>query len=53
MMVEANIKNLDTTAFAKLIGWEREKVCARFKEIVKGEGRYKNPYTGKTTSIFP
>jgi len=52
MMVEAEMKNFDTTAFAKLIGWERKEVCARFKEIVKGEGKYKNPHTGKTTSNY-
>jgi penicillin-binding protein 2 len=52
MMIEANIKDFDTVAFAKLIGWTPEKVKARFREIVKGEGKYKNPYTGKTTSNY-
>ena len=52
MMIEANMKDFDTVAFAKLIGWTPEKVKARFKEIVKGEGKYKNPYTGKTTSNY-
>lgn len=49
MMVEDDIKNLDTAAFAKLIGWTVEDVRARFREIVVGEGSYKNPHTGKTT----
>ena len=52
MMRESDMSNFDTTAFAKLIGWEREKVVTRFKEIVKGEGKYKNPHTGKTTSNY-
>ena len=52
MMVEANIKNLDTVAFAKLIGWDVKKVKARFIEIVKGEGRYHNRHTNKTTSNY-
>lgn len=52
MMIEANMKDFDTVAFAKLIGWTPEKVKARFREIVKGEGKYKNPYTGKTTSNY-
>ena len=41
MMIEANIKDFDTVAFAKIIGWTPEKVKARFREIVKGEGKYK------------
>ncbi len=52
MVIEANMKDFDTVAFAKLIGWTPEKVKARFREIVKGEGKYKNPYTGKTTSNY-
>ena len=52
MMVEAKMKNFDTTAFAKLIGWSKEKVKARFREIVKGEGKYFNKNTGKTTSNY-
>ena len=39
MMRESDMSDFDTTAFAKLIGWEREKVVERFKEIVKGEGK--------------
>ena len=52
MMVEADIKDFDTLAFAKLIGWSKEKVIARFKEIINGEGKYKNRHTGKTTSNY-
>jgi penicillin-binding protein 2 len=52
MMVEADMKDFDTVAFAKLIGWSKEKVKARFREIVKGEGKYKNRHTGKTTSNY-
>ncbi len=52
MMVEKNIKNLDTVAFAKLIGWTVEEVRARFKEIVEGEGTYYNKHTGKRTSNY-
>lgn len=52
MMRESDIKNLDTAAFAKLIGWDVKKVRARFKEIVAGEGKYYNKHTGKTTSNY-
>ena len=52
MMVEANIVDLDTAAFAKLIGWTVEDVRNRFKEIIVGEGKYTNPHTGKTTSNY-
>jgi penicillin-binding protein 2 len=52
MMIEERIKNLDTVAFAKLIGWDVKKVTARFREIVKNEGVYKNPSTGKTQSNY-
>lgn len=52
MMVEDEIKNLDTVAFAKLIGWSVQEVRDRFKAIVKGEGVYKSPHTGKTTSNY-
>ena len=52
MMVEDKIKNLDTAAFATLIGWTVEEVRNRFKEIVDGEGRYKNPNTGKRTANY-
>ncbi len=49
MMREEDMKNFDTVAFANLIGWTKEEVVNRFKEIVKGEGKYHNPHTGKTT----
>ena len=52
MMVEDEIKNLDTAAFAKLIGWTREQVRYRFQEIVRGEGKYYNRHSGKTTSNY-
>ena len=52
MMVEKNIIDLDTLAFAKLIGWTVEEVRERFIEIVEGEGKYTNPHTGKTTSNY-
>lgn len=52
MMVEDEIFDLDTSAFAKLIGWTVEDVRNRFKEIIVGEGKYKNPHTGKTTSNY-
>lgn len=52
MMIEDNIKNFDTVAFAKLIGWSPERVKYRFYEIKKGEGKYRNRQTGKTTSNY-
>jgi penicillin-binding protein 2 len=52
MMVEKEIKNLDTVAFAKLIGWTVEQVRERFKEIVEGEGTYYNKHTGKRISNY-
>lgn len=38
MFVEEKIVNLDTVAFAKMLGWKKEEVIARFKEIKEGEG---------------
>jgi penicillin-binding protein 2 len=52
MMCEDKIKNLDTAAFAKLIGWTREEVRQRFKDIVEGEGTYYNKHSGKRTSNY-
>ena len=52
MMVEDSIVNLDTAAFAKLIGWTRKEVRDRFKEIVDGEGSYYNKITGKRTPNY-
>lgn len=52
MMREADIKNFDTVAFAKLIGWTPQEVKYRFYNIKKGEGVYYNKNTGKTTSNY-
>ncbi|MFM7467668.1 MAG: penicillin-binding transpeptidase domain-containing protein [Crocinitomicaceae bacterium] len=52
MMVEDKIKDLDTNAFAKLIGWTVEEVLSRFKEIREGEGTYYNKHSGKRTSNY-
>jgi penicillin-binding protein 2 len=52
MMVEDSIKNLDTAAFAKLIGWNKQQVRKRFKEIIDGEGTYFNKITGKRTPNY-
>ena len=47
MMVENNIVDLDTVAFAKLIGWTKEEVKQRFIDIVVNEGEYYNRHMGK------
>ncbi len=52
MMVEDKIKDLDTLAFAKLIGWTVDEVRARFKEIRKGEGSFYNKHSKKRTSNY-
>lgn len=52
MMVENDIVDLDTVAFAKLIGWTVQEVRDRFKEIIEGEGYYTSPITGKTTANY-
>jgi len=52
MMIESKITQLDTAAFAALIGWDKQKVIDRFKEIRIKEGFYKNSSTGKTTSNY-
>ncbi|MDX2359380.1 MAG: penicillin-binding transpeptidase domain-containing protein [Crocinitomicaceae bacterium] len=52
MMRESDIVDLDTAAFAELIGWTVPEVRARFIEIVVKEGKYTSPYTGKTTSNY-
>ena len=52
MMVEDKIKDLDTLAFAKLIGWTVDEVRARFKEIRKGEGTFYNKHSKKRTSNY-
>ncbi len=52
MMIEDNIKNLDTSRFAKLIGWTREEVRQRFIDIRVGEGTYYNKNSNKRTSNY-
>ncbi len=52
MMVEDSIVDLDTAAFAKLIGWTRQEVRNRFKEIVDGEGSYYNKISRKRTPNY-
>lgn len=47
MMREEEIVDLDTAAFAELLGWTVEKVKNRFYQIKKGEGRYYNKNTKK------
>jgi penicillin-binding protein 2 len=47
MVKEADIRDLDTAAFAKLLGWTPQQVKYRFYEIRKKEGKYLNPHTGK------
>jgi len=52
MMVEADINNLDTAAFAKLIDWTVQKVRSRFYQIKLGEGTFYNRHTKKRTSNY-
>ncbi len=52
MFVEENLKNFDTVAFAKMLGWTKEEVALRFKEIKEGEGSYYNKNTKKRTSNY-
>ena len=53
MVVENKMgSSFDTVNFAKLIGWTPEMVHDRFKEIVKGEGKYYNKYSGKKESNY-
>jgi penicillin-binding protein 2 len=47
MMREEDIHDLDTVAFAKLIGWTPQMVKDRFYQIKKREGKYLNPNTNK------
>lgn len=47
MMKEEDITELDTVAFAELLGWTPQQVKDRFYQIKKGEGKYLNPNTGK------
>ena len=52
MFVEEKLINFDTLAFAKILGWKKEEVSARFKEIKEGEGSYYNKSTKKRTSNY-
>ncbi len=52
MMIEDEIRSLDTVAFAELIGWTVEEVRQRFIDIVEGEGTYLNPNTGIRSSNY-
>lgn len=52
MFVEDKLKNFDTVAFAKMLGWTKDEVVARFKEIREGEGSYYNKSTKKRTSNY-
>lgn len=47
MMREEDIHDLDTAAFAELIGWTPEQVKQRFIDIRVGEKKYFNPHTQK------
>lgn len=47
MMREEDITELDTAAFAELLGWTPQQVKNRFYNIKKGEGKYFNKSTGK------
>lgn len=47
MVREDDIVDLDTVAFAKLLGWTPQQVKNRFWNIRKKEGKYDNPNTGK------
>ena len=47
MMKEEDIHDFDTVAFAQLVGWTKQEVKDRFYQIRKGEGKYRNPNTGK------
>lgn len=52
MMIEADIVDLDTVAFAKLIGWTTQEVTDRFYQIKVGEGTFYNRHTEKRTSNY-
>jgi penicillin-binding protein 2 len=52
MIVEGKLKDFDTASFARLIGWKKEEVVDRLKEIKENEGYYLNPSTGKRESNF-
>ena len=52
MFIEEKLKSFDTVAFAKILGWTKEEVRKRFKEIKEGEGTYYNKSTKKRTSNY-
>lgn len=52
MMVEDEIKSLDTSAFAKLLGWTVDEVRVRFKTIRYEQGTYYNRHTKKRSSNY-
>jgi penicillin-binding protein 2 len=52
MMVEADMVNLDTLAFAKLVGMRTQEVRDRFSQIKVGEGTFFNRHTNKRTSNY-
>lgn len=52
MMREADIEDLDTIAFAKLVKMTPLEVRNRFIEIREGEGYYRNPHNNKITSNY-
>src|SRR6218665_2697686 len=52
MMCENEIHDLDTQAFADLLGWTKQQVKDRFYQIEKREGTYKNPSTGKVQKNY-
>ncbi len=47
MMVEEDMVDFDTVAFAKLIGMTKDEVLARMRQIRIGEKKYFNPHTKK------
>lgn len=52
MFIEDKIKNFDTVAFAKILGWTKEEVTKRFIDIRNGEGSYYNKSSKKRTSNY-
>ncbi len=47
MVCENEIRDLDTQAFADLLGWSKQQVKDRFYQIKKREGQYYNKNIGK------
>jgi len=52
MMREKDVVDLDTVAFGELIGWTPIEIRDKFIALRVGEGVYKNPHTGVTTSNY-